>query len=61
MENMKTIELEEIVRSTLVDFFENIENIGCPENEHVDKWFLAMTPKDQRAVVEKFLDLIEGE
>ena len=56
---MKTVELSELVASTILDFCENAAELGCPRNQEVDMWFRYLSPKEQVAVGQKLIDIVD--
>lgn len=57
---MKTVALEDLVAETILYFCENLAELGCPQKEkNPDMWFRYLSPKEQRKVAEKLIDIIE--
>jgi len=57
---MKIIAIEDIVASTVLTFCENLAELGCPKDEkNPDMWFRYLSPKEQRKVAEKMLEIEE--
>lgn len=58
---MKTIELEKLVASVILNFCENLAELGCPKNEKNPDimWFRNLSPKEQVKVGDKLVTIIE--
>jgi hypothetical protein len=56
---MKTVELSELMAGTIEAFCENAAELGCPRKEEVDMWFRNLLPKEQCAVCDKLLDIMD--
>ena len=57
---MKKVELSELVASTILDFCENLAELGCPRSEkNPDMWYRYLSPKEQVEVGQKLIDIVE--
>jgi len=57
---MITVALEDIYASIILHFCENLAELGCPRSEkNPDMWFRYLTPKKQRSVASKLIDIEE--
>lgn len=56
---MKMVDLEDLVSDIVLTFCENAAELGCPRDKEVDMWFRYLSPKEQRKVAEKMLDIQE--
>jgi len=56
---MKEVALEELVASTILNFCENLAELGCPRNVEPDMWFRELSTEDQIKVSSKLLDIVE--
>lgn len=56
---MKTVEPSELMAGTIEAFCENAAELGCPRKEEVDMWFRNLLPKEQCAVCDKLLDIMD--
>jgi len=57
---MKTIELEELVAGVILDFCENLAEVGCPKDaKESDMWYRNLTWDEQKKVADKLLSIIE--
>ena len=56
---MKTIELEEIVASTILDFCENLAELGCPRKSEPDMWYRNLSWDEQKKVADKLMTIVE--
>jgi hypothetical protein len=57
---MKTIELEELVASTILDFCENLAELGCPRKEkEPDMWYRNLTWDEKKKVADKLMTIVE--
>jgi len=53
------IELSELVASVILDFCENLAELGCPRSAEPDMWYRNLSPKNRVAIGEKLIDIIE--
>lgn len=56
---MKTVALEELVASTILDFCENLAELGCPRESEPDMWYRELPSKDQIKVASKLIEIVE--
>jgi hypothetical protein len=56
---MKTIELEELVASTILDFCENLAELGCPKKDEPDMWYRNLSWDEQKKVADKLMTIVE--
>jgi hypothetical protein len=57
---MTKIAIEDLVAETILSFCENLAELGCPNDaKDSDMWYRYLSPKEQRKVAEKLLDIIE--
>ena len=57
---MIIVNLEDIYASIILHFCENLAELGCPQSEkNPDMWFRYLSPKKQRSVASKLIDIEE--
>jgi hypothetical protein len=57
---VKTIELEELVASTILSFCENLAELGCPRKEkEPDMWYRNLSWDGQKKVADKLMTIVE--
>lgn len=56
---MITVALEDIYAATILSFCENLAELGCPQNAEPDMWFRHLSPKEQRKIASKLIDIEE--
>jgi hypothetical protein len=56
---MKSIAIEELVVSTILNFCENAAELGCPKGKEVDMWFRELEPEDMLKTADHLLEIIE--
>jgi len=56
---MKTVAIEDLMSDVILDFCENLAELGCPENQSPDMWFRYLSDNARRKVMDKLLDIIE--
>jgi hypothetical protein len=56
---MKSIAIEELVVSTILNFCENAAELGCPKDKGVDMWFRELEPEDMLKAADHLLEIIE--
>jgi hypothetical protein len=58
---VKTVELENLVTCTLINFLLNAKELGWKEKEPFQKWYLNLSPKQMRKLSDKLLDIMAGD
>jgi hypothetical protein len=56
---MKTIELEELVAGVILDFCENLAELGCPKKDEPDMWYRNLSWDEQKKVADKLMTIVE--
>ena len=54
---MKIIALEDIMADTIVSFYENAAELGCPRDDEVDMWFRNLTDEERSDIMSKLLNI----
>jgi len=57
---IKTVAVEDLMTSVILNFCENLAELGCPKEEkEADMWYRNLTPSQMRKVSDKLLDIME--
>jgi len=57
VEEMKRVNVEDLIISTILTFCENAAELGCPRNKDVDMWFRELSYGDALKVVDKMITI----
>jgi hypothetical protein len=56
---METIAIEEIYASVILNFCENLAELGCPRDAEPDMWFRELSAEEQINIASKLIDIVE--